>query len=83
MPAEIGPDARRRPDLSRREVELLRVLVNGYSDREIARRLGISHATVRFHLDSLRVKFGTRSRAQLAAVAVAVGVATPTPGSPA
>jgi DNA-binding CsgD family transcriptional regulator len=51
--------------------------VSGLTDREIARDLGIAHATVRFHLESARRKVGARSRTHLAALAVALGVASP------
>jgi DNA-binding CsgD family transcriptional regulator len=53
------------------------LLVQGLTDQAIATRLAISHATVRFHLDSARRKADARSRTHLAALAVACGAARP------
>ena len=55
--------------LSRRELEVLRLVAGGAGNREIARRLFISEATVKTHLLHLYDKLGVRERA--AAVAVA------------
>ena len=62
---------------SRRESDCLALLVKGFTDAEIAARLQIKHATVRFHLDGARRKTKARSRTHLAALAVALGVASP------
>jgi DNA-binding CsgD family transcriptional regulator len=62
---------------SPRETDCLSWLVQGLTDGEIATRLAITHATVRFHLDGARRKAGARSRTHLAAIAVALGVAQP------
>jgi len=55
--------------LSPRELEVLRLVAAGSANREIARRLFISEATVKTHLLHLYDKLGVRERA--AAVAVA------------
>jgi DNA-binding CsgD family transcriptional regulator len=68
---------RRPPKFSLREMECLTRLVSGLTDREIARDLGISHPTVRSHLESARRKVDARSRTHLAALVVALGVASP------
>ena len=60
-----------------RELSCLERLVSGLTDQEIARELAITHATVRFHLESSRNKVGAKSRTHLAALAVALGVARP------
>ena len=57
-----------------RELDCLACLVRGLSDKEIARALGLSEATVRFHVGNLRRKAGARSRAHLAALAVSLQV---------
>ena len=76
-----GGDAANDPEpaviFSRREVDCLTLLVQGLTDAEIAVRLEIKHATVRFHLDGARRKTRARSRTHLAALAVALGVARP------
>ena len=72
-----GDDVAPPAAFSRREVECLALLVQGFTDAEIARRLEIKHATVRFHLDGARRKTSARSRTHLAALAVACGAASP------
>jgi DNA-binding CsgD family transcriptional regulator len=76
-PARPALSPRRFPTFSPREGECLDLLVRGFTDDEIAARLEITHATVRFHLDGARRKAGARSRTHLAALAVALGAAHP------
>jgi DNA-binding NarL/FixJ family response regulator len=56
--------------LSPREVEVLRLLADGRSDREIAAALGVSHRTVTTHVAGIFNKLGVTSRT--AAVARAI-----------
>jgi DNA-binding CsgD family transcriptional regulator len=58
-------------NLSAREAEVLRELVNGARNSDIAATLGISERTVKAHLGSIYQKLGVASRS--AAVAAAVG----------
>jgi DNA-binding CsgD family transcriptional regulator len=51
------------PLLTPREVEVLAAIGDGCSNKEVARRLGISQHTVKFHLESLFRKLGAASRA--------------------
>ncbi len=60
--------------LSARECEVLALVVNGYSNREIAEDLGIARNTVKNHLRSILAKLGVRNRAQAAAYAVSHGL---------
>jgi DNA-binding NarL/FixJ family response regulator len=55
--------------LTSRELEIVRLLAEGMSSREIAERLFISPKTVSTHIDRILVKLGVHSRAQLIAVA--------------
>ncbi len=55
--------------LSPREVEVLRLVAGGLSDREIARRLTLSPHTVHRHLANIRGKLGLPSRAAATAYA--------------
>ena len=50
--------------LTPREVEVLTAVSNGLTNKEIARELGISRHTVKFHLESLMRKLGASSRAE-------------------
>lgn len=60
--------------LTLREQQVIRLLVLGATDKEIARELGIEPVTVRTHIGSLRQKLGALNRAQMAARAVALGL---------
>ncbi|HEX5579567.1 MAG TPA: response regulator transcription factor [Candidatus Limnocylindria bacterium] len=55
------------PGISAREREVLSLLAEGLTDREIGERLGISPRTVETHVGSLLSKLGVRNRAQAAA----------------
>ena len=52
---------------SRREAEVLCLVTAGWTDRQIARRLGITERTVRKHLTEVFDKAGVRGRAAVAA----------------
>ena len=60
--------------LSARECEVLALVVDGYSNQEIAEELGIAHNTVKNHLRNILTKLGVRNRAQAAAYAVSNGL---------
>lgn len=62
----------RNPDavLTPREAELLSLLTEGLSNRDLGRRLSISEATVKTHLAHIYVKLGVESRA--AAISTAI-----------
>lgn len=51
---------------TRREAEVLTLVSAGLTDKQIARRLGVSHRTVRKHLTEVFEKTGTRGRAAAA-----------------
>lgn len=56
-----------RERLSPREQEIVHLVVDGLSNLEAARRLGITEATVKAHLTHIFQKLALRGRAQLAA----------------
>jgi DNA-binding NarL/FixJ family response regulator len=61
-------------ELSSRELDVLRLLVAGHPDREIAAALRISPRTVQSHVASLFTKFGVNSRVEVTAMAVRRGL---------
>ncbi len=63
--------------LTRREAEVLRLLVNGVSVAEAATRLGISHHTVRDHVKRLYRKTGASSRNELLRLMASATAAPP------
>jgi DNA-binding NarL/FixJ family response regulator len=60
--------------LTPREREILEVLAEGLSDKEIAARFTVSIATVRTHVNAILAKTGARSRTQALILAVRHGL---------
>ena len=60
--------------LTKRELDVLRLLAEGRSDREIAESLFIGARTVQTHVGNLFAKLGVSARAEAAAVAVRRGL---------
>jgi DNA-binding CsgD family transcriptional regulator len=64
-----------------REIEVVRLVADGLTSKEIARGLGISPLTVRKHRENAMRKLGTHNMAELMAVAPAL-VSGSTPSEP-
>lgn len=60
--------------LTPRELDVLQLLVQGASNKEIARRLGISASTVKFHVRSIVDKLGADGRTDAVANAMRRGI---------
>ena len=76
-PPEAMLGAARSSEFTERELEVLRHLAKGLSDREIAERLHMGFTTVRYHIDNLMEKTGQTSRTALAVEAVLNGITFP------
>ena len=62
------------PDrLTEREIEVLRLMTGGYSNREIARALSVAEGTVKNHVSSILSKLGVRDRTRAVLQAVRAG----------
>lgn len=64
-------------DFTSRELEVLRFVAAGYSDKEIAQMLVISYGTVRAHLNNLLQKTACTSRTELAILVAKTGIVVP------
>ena len=60
--------------LTRRELECLKLVARGMSDRNISLALSISVATAHEHVENAKRKLTAKSRAETVAVAVALGI---------
>ena len=49
-------------NLTSRELEILQLVVAGYTNKAIAAQIYISEKTVEFHLDNIYTKLGVRTR---------------------
>ena len=56
--------------LTSRELEILRLMVHGDTNPDIAEKLFVSRSTVKFHVSNILMKLGTATRTEAVAVAV-------------
>ncbi|MEU2420668.1 response regulator transcription factor [Streptomyces sp. NPDC007851] len=73
-----APAATEAPDgLTVRETEVLVLIAEGFTNQEIARRLHVSTATVKTHINNLFAKTGLKDRAQAVRYAYGKGLVRP------
>jgi two-component system nitrate/nitrite response regulator NarL len=70
-PGNLAPP---ESDLSRRELEILRCLADGQSNKVIARNLSIAEATVKVHIKRILRKARVINRTQAALWAISTGI---------
>ena len=68
-------------ELTAREREVLPLMLAGYSSKDIARRLAISHRTVEIHRARVMHKAGAETLIELAAIARAAGIEAGAPAA--
>jgi DNA-binding NarL/FixJ family response regulator len=72
--AQLGGRGQAPSALTAREREVLRLVRDGLSNKQIARSLGITERTVKFHLGAAFAKLGAENRARAVAVALEKGM---------
>jgi len=68
------PDGREVPQLTRREVEILKLVATGMSYKQIGQHLFISHRTVQNHVQNTLSKLQLHNRVELVRFAIAKGL---------
>ena len=71
---EAKPHAEMVEPLSERELDVLRLIAEGLSNQEIARRLHLSLSTVKWHTGNIYGKLGVKNRTQAVAKARSLGI---------
>ena len=74
MVASVSPPGEGDMALTRRELEVLALVAEGASNKAIARRLGISVHTAKFHVGSLLDKLDATGRTDAVAAAARLGL---------
>ncbi len=59
---ELGVTMATLSNLTSRELEILHLILAGYTNKAIAAKIYISQKTVEFHLDNIYTKIGVRTR---------------------
>jgi len=62
------------PDITPRERDVLRLIVEGLANKQIAQRLGIGEKTVKTHVSRVLAKLGVEDRTQAAVLAIREGL---------
>jgi DNA-binding NarL/FixJ family response regulator len=70
----VAADSAATDGLSAREFEVLRLLVKGFSIRDIARTMGVTPKTVANHQSAIRQKLGADTAVQLLRIAGSLGL---------
>ena len=69
-----APEAQPEEKLTDRELEVVRLLAGGYSNREIGAALGVAERTVKNHVSSVLAKLWVRDRTRAVLKAISMGL---------
>lgn len=75
LSAEAPPTEAWVASLSPREMQVLKCMARGISNKEIGRELNLAEVTIKLHLRTIFRKIGARSRAEAAVIATKAGIA--------
>lgn len=77
IPPEVGEklsERLNRPQLSNRELDVLKLVAQGKTNQQIATELYISESTVKYHINSVLSKLGVSDRTQATLIAIKRGI---------
>ena len=77
IPPEVGEklsERLNRPQLSNRELDVLKLVAQGKTNQQIASELYISESTVKYHINGVLSKLGVSDRTQATLVAIKRGI---------
>lgn len=72
-----APTAKEAPPITARELEILQLVADGLSNRQIGHRLSITEGTVKNHVHNALEKLGLDNRIQAASYIVRQGLGRP------
>ncbi|MGH9432727.1 MAG: LuxR C-terminal-related transcriptional regulator [Terriglobia bacterium] len=71
LPGQEGKKPRQHFGLTRRELEIVTVIVSGFSNKDIAEKFHLSQHTVKHHVTNIFDKLGVSNRMEVALMAIA------------
>ena len=74
MRQRLDTSSSARLDLTARERDVLRLMVEGLANKQIAQRLGIGEKTIKTHVSRVLAKLGVEDRTQAAVLAIREGL---------
>jgi DNA-binding NarL/FixJ family response regulator len=77
--SEAPPEPENSPGLTRREIEILQMVAEGYSNSQLAKMLWVTEQTVKFHLSNIYRKLDVANRTEASRWAQVHGLLPPVP----
>lgn len=76
VPSAVVPDSRLMDALTEKELEVIGLLADGLSNREMAQKLYVTESTIKARFVKVMEKLGVRDRVQILVTAIARGLVT-------